>query len=165
MRRCRQTANIRIPTKEQLLRPTTHCSCGHQEWDASSAVYASKVDEKAMIRNRYNRIPHPSQTPYGKGTKIQHDISKTAQAESKEVGSYPIDVHQAILKKINTSPNSNRKRTNNPCIPNTATSTEMTREAQQPSVQDRRCQPVRRRNKAEKLSKSWIQIANNGFSF
>ena len=55
-----------------------------------------------MMGNRYNRIPRPSQTPYGKGTQnIKTTSSKTTQAESQEVSSFPVDVHQASLNKIN----------------------------------------------------------------
>ena len=35
-----------------------------------------KVDETAMTGNRYNQIPHPSQTPYGKGTQNNQDGKK-----------------------------------------------------------------------------------------
>ena len=73
-----------------------------------------KLDEKAMIGNRYNQIPHPSQTPYGKGIKTIKTVkSKTAQAESHEVSSFPVDVHQAILNKTNKWSLTNRKRTDN----------------------------------------------------
>ena len=42
------------------------------------------------------------QTPYGKRTKtVKTKSSKTAQAEIKEVSSFPADAHQVILNKIN----------------------------------------------------------------
>ena len=49
----------------------------------------------------------------GKEQKIQTAWSKTAQAESQEVSTFPADVHQAILSKINNSSKTNKKRTNN----------------------------------------------------
>ena len=31
-------------------------------------LFGTIVDKEAMIKNRYNRIPHPPQKPNGKGT-------------------------------------------------------------------------------------------------
>ena len=68
-----------------------------------------KEDEKAMIRNRYNRIPYPSEIPYGKGKKHsrRHTVKQHKRKAKKS------HVHQAILNKINKSPKTNRKRTKN----------------------------------------------------
>ena len=56
-----------------------------------------------MIRNRYNRIPHPDLDTIREKEhkKIQMAKSKTSQAESQEVSSFPTDAHQGILSKIN----------------------------------------------------------------
>ena len=60
-----------------------------------------KVDKKAMIKNRYNRISHPAlntkrerDTYNLDGTKI-----KTAQVKSQEDSFFPTDVHKAILNE------------------------------------------------------------------
>ena len=37
--------------------------------DEASGISGIKVRKKANIRNRYNQIPHPTRTPYGKVTK------------------------------------------------------------------------------------------------
>ena len=57
-----------------------------------------------MIRNRYNRIPHPAlntnrerDTYNQDGTKI-----KTAQVKSQGDSSFPTDGHKAILNKLNS---------------------------------------------------------------
>ena len=47
----------------------------------------------------------------GKEQKIKTAWSKTAQAESQEVNSFPTDVHQVILNKTTKSSKTNRKRT------------------------------------------------------
>ena len=63
------------------------------------------VDEKAMIRNRYNQIPHPSPD-----TIRERNINKsrrhkkiTAQSESQEISSFSVDVHEATLNVITNS--------------------------------------------------------------
>ena len=67
-----------------------------------------KVDKKAIIRNRNNRIPYPALNTKPErdsynldGTKI-----KTAQVKSQGDSSFPTDGHKAILNK-----KTNRKRT------------------------------------------------------
>ena len=61
------------------------------------------VDEKAMIRNRYNRIPHPSpDTIREKNTnKSRRHKEITAQSESQEINIFPVDVHEATLNIMN----------------------------------------------------------------
>ena len=61
-----------------------------------------KVDQKGMIRNRYNRIPQP-----GPDTKRERNTYHTrrhkinaARAENHEDCSFPSDVHQTIQNKI-----------------------------------------------------------------
>ena len=73
-----------------------------------------RVDKKAMIRNRYNRIPYPVlNTKRGRdtynldGTKI-----KTAQVEIQGDSSFQTDGHNAVLNKLNSKSKTNRKRTN-----------------------------------------------------
>ena len=64
-----------------------------------------------MIRNRYNRIPHPALNTKRErgthGTKI-----KTAHVKSQGIGSFPTDGHKAILNKLNSKSKTYRKRTN-----------------------------------------------------
>ena len=63
-----------------------------------------KVDEKAMIENRYNRLPHPSPDTIRERNANNQDGNKeekTAKAENQDVSSFPADVHQAILNIIN----------------------------------------------------------------
>ena len=67
-----------------------------------------------MIRNRYNRIPHPAlntkrerDTYNTDGTKI-----KTAQVKSQGDIFYPTDGHEAILNKLNSKLKTNRIRAN-----------------------------------------------------
>ena len=74
-----------------------------------------KVGEKAMIRNRYDRIPYPAlntkrerDTYNLDGTKI-----KTAQVKCQGDSSFPTDGHKAILNKLDSKSKANRKRTNN----------------------------------------------------
>ena len=56
-----------------------------------------KVDEKATIRNRYNRISHPGQDIKKERNKVSMKY-KTAQAESQEDNSSLADGRQDILK-------------------------------------------------------------------
>ena len=63
-----------------------------------------KVDKKAAIRNRYNRIPHPAlitkrerDTHNQDGTKI-----KTAQEKSQGDSSFQTDGHKAIQNRLNS---------------------------------------------------------------
>ena len=67
-----------------------------------------------MIRNRYNRIPHPAlKTKRERDTHNQDGTkTKTAQAKSRGDSSFPTDGHKAILNKLNRKLNTNRKRTN-----------------------------------------------------
>ena len=74
----------------------------------------SKVDKKAMNRNRYNRIPHPAIN-----TKQERDINnydgtkiKTAQVKSQGDSYFPTDGHKAILHKVNSKSKTNRTRAN-----------------------------------------------------
>ena len=69
-----------------------------------------------MIRNRYNRSPHPAlntkrerDTYNEDGTKI-----KTAQVKSQLEGdsSFPTDGHKAILNKLNRKTNRSKKISN-----------------------------------------------------
>ena len=67
-----------------------------------------------MIRNRYNRVPHPAlntkrerDTYNEDGTKI-----KTAQVKSQGDSSFPTESHTAIQNKLNSKSKTNRKRTN-----------------------------------------------------
>ena len=69
---------------------------------------------KCLVGNPViSRIPHTApDTTRETNTNNQECRKKnTAQAESKEVISFPADVHQAILNKINNSSKTNRKRT------------------------------------------------------
>ena len=64
--------------------------------------FQSKVDEKGMIRNRYNRIPQPGQDTKQERNKYhirRHKIN-AARAENHEDCSFPSDVHQTIRNKI-----------------------------------------------------------------
>ena len=56
-----------------------------------------------MIRNQYNRIPHPSpDTIRERNTnKPKRDKEITAQSESQEISSFPVDVHEATLNIMN----------------------------------------------------------------
>ena len=45
-----------------------------------------EVDKKTMIRNRYNRIRHPPQTPNGKGTRTTKTALKFKQHKCKAKG-------------------------------------------------------------------------------
>ena len=77
-------------------------------YEISNRLSIKHVDEKATIRNRYNRTPLPSPgTIREMHTKIKTAQSKTEQAESQEVSSFPADGHQAILNKINKSSKTN----------------------------------------------------------
>ena len=73
-----------------------------------------KVDQKAMVRNRYNRIPHPVlNTKRERDTHNQDGTkTKTAQAKSQGDSSFPTDGHKAILNKLNSKSKTNRTRTN-----------------------------------------------------
>ena len=52
--------------------------------------------------------------PNGKGTQtIKTELSKTAQAESQEDSTFPIDGHRAIVNKTHKKSKTTRKRTNN----------------------------------------------------
>ena len=57
------------------------------------------VDEKAMIRSRYNRTAHPVQdTKREMNTKTKNDINTTKE-ESQENSSFPAYCHPAIIDK------------------------------------------------------------------
>ena len=62
-----------------------------------------------MIRNQFNRIPHPALN-----TKRERDgiKIKTEQVKSQGDSSFPTDDHKAILNKLNSKSKMNRKRTN-----------------------------------------------------
>ena len=73
-----------------------------------------RVHKKAIIRNRYNRIPHSAQntkrerdTYNEDGTKI-----KTTHVKSQGDSSFPTDGHKAILNKLSSKSKTNRKWTN-----------------------------------------------------
>ena len=66
-----------------------------------------------MIRNQNNRIPHPAPDTKGETKQtIKTELSKTAQAENQEDGSFPADDHKAILYGMNKTSKTNGKRTN-----------------------------------------------------
>ena len=72
-------------------------------FDCKQPNYFSKINQKAMIRNRYSWIPH---TYLRHHTGKEHKQSRlhkenTAKAESQEVSFFPADVLQAILNQIN----------------------------------------------------------------
>ena len=100
-----------------------------------------KVDKKAMIRNRYNQIPHSALNTKRKGTstiktalnknstsRIPHPALntkrerdtynkdgtniKTAKVKSQGDSSFPTYGHKAILNKLNSKSKTNRKQTN-----------------------------------------------------
>ena len=56
-----------------------------------------------MIRNRYNRIPHPSPDTIRERNinKLRWHKEITAQSESQEISSFPVDVHEATLNIMN----------------------------------------------------------------
>ena len=58
-----------------------------------------KEDKKAMIRNRYNRTPHPApNTKRERGTHYQDGTEiKTAQVKSQGDSSFPTDGHKTVL--------------------------------------------------------------------
>ena len=57
-----------------------------------------------MIRNRYNRIPHPApDTKWERDTKI-----KTTLMKSQGDSSFPADGHKAILNKMDNKSKTNR---------------------------------------------------------
>ena len=77
-------------------------------------ILCFKIVKKAMIRNRYNRIPHPILN-----TKRERDIYseegtkiKTAKVKNQEDTSFPTDGDKARLNKLNSNSKTNRKRTN-----------------------------------------------------
>ena len=67
-----------------------------------------------MIKNRYNRIPHPDpNTTRERDTYNLDGINlKTVRVKSQEDSYIPTDGHKAILIKLNCKSNTNRKRTN-----------------------------------------------------
>ena len=102
-----------------------------------------------MIRDRYNRIPHPAlnttrerDTYNQKGTKI-----KTAQVKSQGGSSFPTDGHKAILNKLNSKSKTNR--TNKmACVPS--------EDSNQPGNQ-----PSLIRVFAVRLKKPWVLSLKN----
>ena len=74
----------------------------------------SKVDKKAMIKNRYNRIPHPALNTKRERDAYNQDGTKTWTAQVKSQGGrpFPTDGHKATLNKLNSKSKTNRKRTN-----------------------------------------------------
>ena len=71
-----------------------------------------EVDKKAMIRNRYNRIPHPAiNTKRERDTyKLDGTKIKTAQVKSQGDSSFPTDGHKAILNKLNSKSKKKKKK-------------------------------------------------------
>ena len=67
-----------------------------------------------MIKNRYNRIPHPDpNTTRERDTYNLDGIKlKTVRVKSQEDSYIPTDGHKAILNKLNCKSKTNRKRTN-----------------------------------------------------
>ena len=56
-----------------------------------------------MIRNRYNRIPHPAlNTKRERDAHNEDDKTKTAQAKSQGDSSFPTSGHNAIINKLNS---------------------------------------------------------------
>ena len=64
--------------------------------------HLEKIDKKAMIRNRYNQIPHPGlNTKRERDTHIQDGTrTKTAQVKSQGDSSLPTVGDKAILNKL-----------------------------------------------------------------
>ena len=61
-----------------------------------------EVDEKSMLRNRYNGIPHPTQATNGKRTiRLRRHKIKDSKSGRQEDSSLPPDDHQIILNKMN----------------------------------------------------------------
>ena len=60
-----------------------------------------------MIKNRYNRIPHPVLNTKRERDTYSYDI-KTAQEKSQGDSSFPIDVHKAIQHKLNSKSKTNK---------------------------------------------------------
>ena len=77
-------------------------------------AFRFKVDKKAMIRNRYNRIPHPALNTKPERDTYNLDCTKIKTAQVKRQGdsSFPTDGHKAILNKLNSKSKTNRKQTN-----------------------------------------------------
>ena len=67
-----------------------------------------------MIRNRYNRIPHPALNIERERVTYNYDDTeiKTAKVKSQGDSSFPTDGQKAILNKLNNKSKTNRKRTN-----------------------------------------------------
>ena len=62
-----------------------------------------KVETKAMIRSRYNQIPHLALNSEWERDTYNLDGTniKTARLKSQGDGSFPTDGHKAILNKLN----------------------------------------------------------------
>ena len=56
---------------------------------------SKKVSKGAMIRNRYNQVPHLTQDTNGKVTNSQLDITN----ESQEVSPFPAGDHKAHINR------------------------------------------------------------------
>ena len=61
----------------------------------NNGFLTSKVSKDAMIRNRYNHVPHPTQDTNGKATNPQQDTTN----ESQEVSPFPAGDHKAQLNR------------------------------------------------------------------
>ena len=89
----------------------------HVVWAADSIPddnTFNKVDKKAVIRNRYNRIPHPAPNTKWEMDTYNWDGAKikTTQMKNQMDSSFPADCHNAFLNKMNNKSKTSRKRTN-----------------------------------------------------
>ena len=64
----------------------------------------NKIDKKAIVKNRYYKIPHPAlNTKRERGTYNKDGTkTKTAQMKSQGGSTLPIDGHTAMLNKLNS---------------------------------------------------------------
>ena len=72
-------------------------------------IFASKwykVSKGAMIRNRYNQVPHLTQDTNGKVTNLQLDTTN----ESQEVSPFPAGDHKAQINRRTQRNNNTRQK-------------------------------------------------------
>ena len=110
----RDTSEIQRPYKGQKQQTQFDRETGKCSRPPNNISFIYNADKKAMIRNRYNQIPHPAlntkrerDTYNLEGTKI-----KTEHVKSQGDSSFPTDGHNAILNKLISLSKTNRKRTN-----------------------------------------------------